>query len=510
MAAENMIGRRRDDLLGRSFWDVFPEVLGTRTETLYRRAMTTDVMTQFDVHYGRLDKYFEARVFPTPDGVSVHFSDVGSQRRAEVERDRANARVAVLDRIGEAVAETLDVDEALSRLADTLVPGIATLVTIDLRATGENRNGGAVIAVGSSVDEVTAMREAEAIHPRRLNPRSAVYRVIHGGAPTLIHDPLKHLGPTLPVSEEQLAHWLKVPIRSAIVVPLVGRGRILGAITLMRTRTGQPLYTDDDLTLAIEIGRRAGVMIDNAAQYTTQRKLAETLQRSLLPELPAVPGIELAAHYEPSSAEAKVGGDWYDAFPLPGSGLGLVIGDVMGHDMQAATAMGQLRSVVRTCAVDGDPPSEVLDRLDRLVDSFAMADLATVVYARLDRHPDGSATMVYANAGHPPPLLVTADGRTRFLREASSTMIGAPGAGSHAEAVVHLPPGAIVLMFTDGLVERRRTDLGERLEVFRHVTEAMWEAHTEIQGFAAGIMTEMQRDSESDDDAALLAIRVRP
>jgi serine phosphatase RsbU (regulator of sigma subunit) len=211
----------------------------------------------------------------------------------------------------------------------------------------------------------------------------------------------------------------------------------------------------------------------------------------------------LGAAYEPGSASAKVGGDWYDAFALPEGDLGVVVGDVMGHDVAAAAAMGQLRSVLRSCAVDGDPPAAVLDRLDRLVNSFAMADLATVVYARLHRRPDGSADLTYANAGHPPPLVLLPDGTTRALASGASTMIGVPGEQRRNEAVEHLPLGSALLMFTDGLVERRGGDIEEELSQLAVQAAELWQRSTP-QELCDALIATVRRSDQTDDAAALV------
>ena len=334
-----------------------------------------------------------------------------------------------------------------------------------------------------------------------------MHRVLHG-------EPLVHLTVTpdyleaVAVDEAQLALYLGMQIRHALVVPLVAGERVFGALSLLRTGDGAEPFPTRTCTFALEVGRRAGLLVDNAAQYTVQRGVAEGLQRSLLPDLPQVPGYALGASYEPSSSSAGVGGDWYDAFVLPDGGLGLVIGDVMGHDIAAAAAMGQLRSVLRSCAADGDPPALVLDRLDRLVSSFAMADLATVVYARLDRRPDGSALLTWANAGHPPPLLLTPDGEARFLEEGASVMIGVPAsqpASEHARAQGEqvLPPGSTLLMYTDGLVERRGRDLDEQLADLARTAAGLVRTGDDPADLCRRLLHACRRAGDTDDAAAV-------
>ncbi len=429
---------------------------------------------------------------------------------------RANERLGLLNRIGAALTATLDVDEALTRLGDLLVASsLADLVTIDLREHGDVRGDREVVSTAADPAKATALRASDARSPRRRNTGSAVHRVLHG-------TPYVHLVVTPEDLERaaadpaQLEVFRALELRHAVVVPLAARGRVLGALSLLRTgdveagRAAAP-FEDDDVLFALEVGRRAGLMVDNAAQYTAQRAVAEGLQRSLLPELPVVEGVELGAAYEPSSSAAQIGGDWYDAFVLPDGAVGLVIGDVMGHDIAAAAAMGQLRSVLRTCAADGDRPAVVLDRLDRLVSSFAMADLATVVYARLDRRDTG-ALLSFANAGHPPPLLLDPDGSATFLDDGRSIMIGAPAGSDVAEPRQQgeraLAPGATLVMFTDGLVERRGQHLDDQLAALAALASDLWRELDDPGELCRRLIAQLPRDDDSDD-VAVVALTLR-
>ena len=167
--------------------------------------------------------------------------------------------------------------------------------------------------------------------------------------------------------------------------------------------------------MAVDIGRRAGLAVDNAQLFGKEHEVAVALQRSMLPRVPPVPGLEISAHYFAGSERADVGGDWYDVLPLPDGSVGVAVGDVMGHDLIAAAAMGQLRSVLRSYAWEGHRPSEVLERLDRLVQGLGMAQLATCVYGRL-LPVEGGALLRYANAGHLPPVVQRRDRRGRGAR----------------------------------------------------------------------------------------------
>jgi serine phosphatase RsbU (regulator of sigma subunit) len=216
-----------------------------------------------------------------------------------------------------------------------------------------------------------------------------------------------------------------------MVVPLRARSRVLGALSLGLTRTDRR-YDEEDLSMAVDIGRRAGLAVDNAQLFGKEHEVAVALQRSMLPRVPPVAGLEISAHYFAGSERADVGGDWYDVLPLPDGAVGIAVGDVVGHDLQAAAAMGQLRGVVRSYAWDGGQPGSVLDRCDQLVQGLDMAAMATAVYARLDPPgPDGTRTLHYANAGHPTPVLIDHHGRLQRLDGHHSPMIGVlPAAGT--------------------------------------------------------------------------------
>jgi hypothetical protein len=242
------------------------------------------------------------------------------------------------------------------------------------------------------------------------------------------------------------------------------------------------------------------------ALYGAEHQVAETLQRSLLPRLPSLPGLDVAARYLASGVGQQVGGDWFDVFPVAGDRVGLVVGDVIGHDLEAASAMAQIRASLRAYAVDGAPPAEVITRLDRLVDALALTQLVTVVYGLLDPPAaDGTRRLRYTNAGHLAPLLRRADGRVDTLDGGESVVLGAPIAADHTQGVAVLEPGSVLVMFTDGLVEVPGESLEERLlrltdTVARHTDPA---AETLCDTVLAGMSPQTLRD-----DIALLAVRL--
>jgi serine phosphatase RsbU (regulator of sigma subunit)/anti-sigma regulatory factor (Ser/Thr protein kinase) len=292
-----------------------------------------------------------------------------------------------------------------------------------------------------------------------------------------------------------------------VVVPLVGRHGVLGALALVTSDSGRT-YDEVDLQLASDLARRAGLIVDNARLYAREHRVAEALQRSMLPDLPEVPGLDIAARYLPGGVGAQVGGDWFDVLPLPDGSVGVAIGDVMGHDMAAAAAMGQLRSVLRSYAWQRQSPGQVLDSLDRLVQGLDMAQLATAVFARLRLEEETADGVVveYANAGHLPPMVLQPDGSVRRLSGAWSVLIGAPDEGARETAHEVLAPGSTLVLATDGLVEVRGCDLDAGLDRLEEALRSLADA-PDAQTVLDTLLREVGPE-EADDDIAVLVVRL--
>jgi serine phosphatase RsbU (regulator of sigma subunit) len=242
------------------------------------------------------------------------------------------------------------------------------------------------------------------------------------------------------------------------------------------------------------------------ALYDAEHQVAETLQRSLLPQLPSLPGLDVAARYLASGVGQQVGGDWFDVFPIAGGRVGLVVGDVIGHDLEAASAMAQIRASLRAYAIDGAQPVEVITRLDRLVDALGLTQLVTVVYGVLEpAESDGSRRLRYTNAGHLAPMLRRRDGHVESLNGGESVVLGAPIAANHAQGEAVIEEGATVVMFTDGLVEVPGGSLDERLRRLSETIAADTGPDAEMlcDRVLAGMSPQILRD-----DIALLAVRL--
>lgn len=260
------------------------------------------------------------------------------------------------------------------------------------------------------------------------------------------------------------------------------------------------------LGLVVEIvGRRRDAAI---ALYEVEHHVAESLQRALLPRLPSVPGLELAARYLASGAGQQVGGDWFDAFPVADGRCGLVVGDVIGHDVAAASAMAQIRALLRGYAVDGDPPATVLTRLDRVIDELQLTQLVTVFYGLLDAPAaDGSRRLHYSNAGHVPPVVRRPDGTVESLAGGASVVIGAPVTAEYAESATHLPLGSTLALFTDGLVEVPGGSLTDGLDRVSQTVARL--GHEAPDALCDDLLADVSL-RKLRDDIALLVVHVVP
>jgi len=255
------------------------------------------------------------------------------------------------------------------------------------------------------------------------------------------------------------------------------------------------------------IAAAIGQALDRIAAREAERGIAEALQRSLLTRPPQSDDLEVAVRYLPAAEGAQVGGDWYDAFLDPDGALTLVVGDVTGHDRMAAAAMAQVRNLLRgVCSTLRASPARQLATLDQAMLGLSVGVLATAVLARVEEEPGGERprrTLRWSNAGHPPPVLLAPDGRARLLEETPNPLLGL-GADPRGDHAVALEPGAILVLYTDGLVERRRAGLQEGLEWLVGVLE-------ERQGLGAEELSDLllaQLEPHVEDDVALLVLRV--
>lgn len=290
-------------------------------------------------------------------------------------------------------------------------------------------------------------------------------------------------------------------------LPLVHGGRPLGATAMIWDRPKQ--LTGDELATMTALAAYAAQALSRALLLQEETDRLVVLQSALLPRLPETEELEMAARYRPAAARDQVGGDWYDAVVMPTGATSLMIGDVVGHDVAAAATMGQMRTTLRALAwaVD-DPPSLQVLRLEEAMADLGVEGLATLVYARIEEAgPDRVRGLRWTNAGHPPPLLVSPDGAARFLHDDhGDVMLGVLPDAHRSDNRTDVEPGSLLLLYTDGLVERRGADLGHGLG--RLLAAAEKRSDLPVTELLDGILDDLH-DGDLGDDVALLAVRFR-
>ncbi|MCO1653922.1 SpoIIE family protein phosphatase [Pseudonocardia humida] len=494
------------------------------TAALRRREPITEVL----LNYRKDGTAFWNQVAITPvfDGAGELVNFVGVQndvtervmveqerRAALAEAEQARSELRLLAEATTQMTGALDVADACARLAGALVPQLADLCAVDLLdRPGAGATQRLAVAGREGADE-EALRELGELRDYRVGRGSDTGAVLGGADPVLMPELPERGADRYPDDPGAAAVYDRLRLKSVMVVPMRARGRVLGALTLATQQPYGRRYTSADLHLATDLAGRAGLTVDNARLYEVEHAAAATLQRSLLPAVPRIEGIRLAARYLVGVDGNQVGGDWYDALNLPDGAVGIAVGDVVGHDLRAAAAMGQLRAVLRSYAWDGAPPGLVLDRCDQLVQGLEMAAMATAVYARIEpADEDGVRLLRYANAGHPTPLLLQPDGKLVRLDEHRSPMIGAvPRLGRRAgdgreDAAVRMPPGSTLVLYTDGLTDAAGEDADERTELMERTVAGM-----PVGADAEDVVEQVLRvctPTELRDDVALLAVRL--
>ncbi|MDQ0791731.1 SpoIIE family protein phosphatase [Streptomyces sp. B1I3] len=521
-AARSMLGRSREELVGQDSHDLLHRDSHGHAPPRTRCALRNALLA------GRT-QHGESEWFARGDGTLVRLawlvapcspesgkagalvllyaldSSVSGEDRGAVPAPLTELdRLALLAETTTQLTSTLDVDEALRRLAALTVPRLADWAVIDLlterdevrRALVMEHKGGTLIEREDLQGPMPPVPEES---PMPLS------RALRGAASSLAGPATYQGSPDSGIAVEQRRLFTETGMHSAIIAPVRGLRDMLGALTLGRAQRPDA-FTADDLPLLEDITRRAGLALDNARLYQRQRKVAETMQRHLLPQLPVVPGVEMTARYVPAPHASSVGGDWYDAFALTDSTHALAIGDVVGHDLDAAAGMAQVRNMLRAFAWSRPEAtsSAVVTQLDEAVKHIAEVPMVTMILATLALGDNDLWRLCWTNAGHPPPLLVSHDGQARYLTDAHGLLLGTGVSTPRPDAVTVLPPGATVLFYTDGLVESPHRSIDHGLDRLRRHAASL--AHRPLDSFC-DLLLKQVRPGDNDDDVAMLALR---
>ncbi|MFE0415897.1 SpoIIE family protein phosphatase [Streptomyces tendae] len=423
------------------------------------------------------------------------------------------------------IARGMDLDEIVMGLCRATVPTFADAILVYLREplpVGDERPTGPLVLRLRRTDRIPAERDTEggfapAPQPEpseletvgaelcEVRPGSALAEVLRGVRPVFTDTPAARAALPELLGEER--DFALPDGRRAILAPLRGRRRVIGAALFLRGPE-RIAFEADDLLVAAQLATHSALGIDKAVLYGREAYIADELQRTMLPEnLPRCTGVRLASRYLPAAETARVGGDWYDAIPLPGSRVALVVGDVMGHSMTSAAIMGQLRTTAQTLAGLDLPPQEVLHHLDEQAQRLGTDRMATCLYAVYD---PVAHRITVANAGHPPPVLLHLGGHAEVLRVPAGAPIGVGGVDFEA-VELDAPAGATLLLYTDGLVESRLRDVWTGIEQLRERLAATAQLtgpdHPPPLEALCDEVLDMLGPGDRDDDIALLAAR---
>ncbi|MFI9472325.1 SpoIIE family protein phosphatase [Streptomyces sp. NPDC052492] len=446
-------------------------------------------------------RHFAVDAAPVRDGDTV-IEWIGTCR--DVEREWQDARrEELLTRATAVTADTARPDEMLAALTAVIVPDLADNCASYLLPQALHRRPGTAL----TAERVAAVtREGRpgppAHHTERLGPGGPLARAADLRRP--VHAVFPPGSPPPDLLPSGAAPWLTPDANSVVLLPVVVDGTT-AALVVASVDGDRPPLGQAEISLLQALLERAHTPLGHALEYQRTRQVAFALQHSLLTEPPDVPGLGIAVRYRPSASAAEVGGDWYDSFVLRDGATVLTVGDVAGHDLPAAVTMSQVRNMLRGLALDREEPTgEILRRLDTSLQTLYLECTATCVLARVEHKTPGRFELRYSVAGHPPPLLVEADGTARFLHEGRSPMLGLVPDPRYGTAVQPLLPGSTLLLYTDGLVERRGEDLTDGLDRLRRHASAA--ARRPLESFCDDLLGELLT-AGNDDDTALVALR---
>ncbi|MFI5973968.1 SpoIIE family protein phosphatase [Streptomyces sp. NPDC051452] len=525
----SVFGGTPDDHRGREVHDYLPRGESERVSATLRRVLETgESITDMHVtgfipgseerRHWSVNLYRVHSGTGRPIGVAWLGTDITSRRAAAREAAAARRNLALLNEAGARIGNSLDLETTARELLDVVVPGFCDLATVDLYQG---------LLAGDEAPPGLADGSAEL---RRVAFASAVSDAPFGGSgePVAL-GAVHHFSFTSPCADAlRTARPQAVPaeegglVQSTLAVPMVAHDTVVGLAQFARTKGSEP-FGDRDRELAVELAARAAVCIDNARLYRREHERALILQRSLLPPGdPEASGLDIACRYLPGNAATEVGGDWFDVIELPGHRTALVVGDVMGRGLRAAVAMGELRTAVRTLALLDLEPAEVLSALDEIARGLGTpggvqqatrtarqprdADLsevylATCVYAVYD---SVTRRCTFANAGHLPPVLVE-PGEAALMLDVPPGMPLGVGGEPFEEVEVELPEGALLALYTDGLVESRHHPLDEGLQAF---VGALTDPSRPLEDVCDHVLSTLDTH-HGEDDIALLMARVQ-
>jgi sigma-B regulation protein RsbU (phosphoserine phosphatase) len=516
-----LLRRRRDELVGRNIWIALPEIGGTLFHSFLLHARSLDDRVTWRGYHAPVAEWLEATALKDGERLHVTFrvADGALQEGiATGTRDDGpggtveesdNTRLRFLAEVSEVMIGSLDTAESVAKLMDLVVPRMCDWATVTVLGYD-----------GQPADLGRAHRHPERLadldtyllkRTRAPRDESLMTAALLTGEPVHLDSIDPELVEASLGSEEVREAWRRLDPDSLTMVPLRARDETFGVLSMVNT-SARPPHDEMEIATAVEVARRAALSLDNARLYGRQLQVAETLQRSLLTPPPQPDHLEIAVRYQPAGTNMHVGGDWYDAFQQRDGATLVVIGDVVGHNVDAAAAMGQVRSIVRGIAYDRqESPGRILCRVDEVLTGLRIGTLATALLARIEQPADqagkGLRTLRWSSAGHLPPLLLHPDGQVEVLDSDPEILLGAESTRPRTDHEVQISPGQTLVLCTDGLVEHGRTGIDEGIS---RLTDLVGELGALGVDDLCDQLLQRIVQGRSDDDVAILAVRFHP
>ncbi|WP_270886119.1 GAF domain-containing SpoIIE family protein phosphatase [Pedococcus sp. 5OH_020] len=417
--------------------------------------------------------------------------------RAEAEAAERQAKLTFLADASAELASSLDYEATLAQVARLAVPTFADWSAIDLVRDGRLHR----LAVAHfDPAKVQLAQELAERYPSDPDAPAGPWNVMRTRKSELLAEITDDMLVAGARDEELLRIARDLNLRSSLTVPLIARDRLLGVMTWVAAESGRT-YTADDVAFAEELAKRGAMAIDNSELHSETLAAARRLQHAVLPDhMPRVPGCDIAALYSPSG-RTDIGGDFYDVIPLDDGRLALFVGDVMGRGVAAAAAMAQMRSAVRAYVALDPSPGVVVGRLDRMLLQYGGEQLVTLAYLLADT---SEGLLTVTNAGHPPPVLLRRDGTGEQLENTDGSPLGVVPQ-RRGEHVVPFRPGDTLLVFTDGLIERRGEDIDVGQQRLLEALALLRQGDLDV---ALAQLVARVRDATRDDDVAALCLRL--
>jgi serine phosphatase RsbU (regulator of sigma subunit)/anti-sigma regulatory factor (Ser/Thr protein kinase) len=456
------------------------------------------------MHTERSGRRYQQRDVALAEELARRFADAIERAQLYGEAERARAHVDLLASAGELLTVELDSRARIEAITRVVLPAFADVCVVH---TAEPDGAMRIAAFGAANRERQAQIDAAGPwRPFEPEPGTPWAEAVHTGEPVLASPPPVGVVGKLTLTGVHSPHPPpEFGVRSLLSVPLSGGAAApIGAISFGYAESGRR-YGEEDVALARELARRAAPALENALRFEQEQATAEALQLTLLPErLPALTEADHAARYVPGSDQLKIGGDWYDVLPLPDGRVMAAIGDVVGHGIRAAASMSRIRNALDFCAIDGLGPAAILRRLNDNFTALGDSDMATVLIAVYDPRVE---TLQFASAGHPPPLVQRPGARPEYLEGTRGAPLCAVDDMHYTDVEAAVPPGTLLLLYTDGLIERRGESLDEGLD---RLVDAVGDAPEKLDDLADHLLERLLGGRRAEDDVALLALRLLP